>query len=328
MTQLIHIQDPTQLERFCQSEPRLSLQQVQQQKADGHWLLLNAADEVVARCSLWWQNTPPYESHRLGLIGHFAARDLAAANELLRAACAELKARNCTMAIGPMDGNTWQRYRLLTERGDAPTFFLEPDNPDEWVQYFAHNGFAIAAEYFSTLTTDLRVRNPRMNAVAENMAAQGVTIRAAQPERWTAELASIYAVASVAFQPNFLYTPIAEAEFIAQYKSLQSYIRPELVLLAEHEQRPVGFLFALPDLAQAQRGQAVDTFIVKTVAVLPEGKYRGLGSLLVARSHAIGAALGFRRAIHALMHEANKSRSISKHYSQPLRLYALFGKEL
>ncbi len=328
MAQLLHIQNATQLERFCQAEPPLTLPRVQQQNADGHWLLLNAADEVVARCSLWWQHTPPYESHQVGIIGHFAARDLAAANELLTAACAELKARNCTMAIGPMDGNTWQPYRLLTERGAAPTFFLEPDNPDDWAQYFAHSGFTSIAQYFSTLTTDLHARNPRMDAVAANMAAQGVTIRTAQPESFRAELARIYAVASVAFQPNFLYTPISQAAFSAQYEPLQPYIQPALILLAEHEGRTVGFLFALPDLMQGQRGQAVDTFIVKTVAVLPEEKYAGLGSLLVARSHETGAALGFRRAIHALMHEANKSRGISKHYSQPLRRYALFGKML
>ncbi len=326
MAQLIRVQDATQLERFYQAEPILSLQQVQQQKADGHWLLLNSANEVVARCSLWWQQTPSYESHRPGLIGHFAARDLVAASELLTAACAELKAHGCTMAMGPMDGNTWQRYRLMTERGEAPTFFLEPDNPDDWAQYFAYNGFTSVAQYFSTLTTDLRARNPRMDSVAAQMTALGVTIRAAQPERLTEDLARIYAVASVAFQSNFLFTPIGQAEFIAQYELLQPFIQPELILLAEHEQQPVGFLFAVPDLMQAQRGQVVDTFIVKTVAVLPDEKYRGLGSLLVARSHEIGAALGFQRAIHALMHEVNKSRGISNHYSQPLRRYALFGK--
>jgi len=29
-----------------------------------------------------------------------------------------------------MDGSTWHRYRLPTERGAEPTFFLEPDNPE------------------------------------------------------------------------------------------------------------------------------------------------------------------------------------------------------
>ena len=35
-------------------------------------------------------------------------------------------------AVGPLDGSTWRRYRLVTERGVEPPFFMEPDNPDDW----------------------------------------------------------------------------------------------------------------------------------------------------------------------------------------------------
>ena len=324
MTRLIHIETPTQLERFCQAKPALPLLQVQQQKADEHWLLVNSVEEVEARCSLWWTHTPRYQTHRLGLIGHFAARDFAAARELLAAAGEALRARDCTLVVGPIDGNTWNRYRLVTERGDAPAFFLEPDNPPEWPEYFMELSFAPMAEYFSTIINDLTVRHPRFEEMAARW--QHVTIRAANRDCFVEELRRIYSVAAVAFQNNFLYTPICEAEFIAQYEPLLRFLQPELILMAEHEGRPVGFLFALPDLLQAQRAAPIDTFIVKTVAVLPE--YAGLGSLLVARSHEVGARLGFRRAIHALMHEDNKSRRISQHYSQPLRRYALLAKEL
>ena len=36
------------------------------------------------------------------------------------------------MAVGPMDGSTWRRYRFITERGAEPAFFLETYNPDVW----------------------------------------------------------------------------------------------------------------------------------------------------------------------------------------------------
>ncbi len=326
MARRIRIETPTQLEQFCQAQPALSLPQVQQQKADEHWLLMNSADEIRARCSLWWTNAPPSTTHRLGVIGHFAAAESEAADELLTAAGDELRTHDCTMAIGPMDGNTWQPYRLVTERGAAPPFFLEPNTPAEWPQYFARNGFTSIAQYFSTITNDLTLRHPRLDEIAARLQQQGVTIRPATRDSLSDELRRIYSVAAVAFQNNFLYTPIDEAAFIAQYEPLSPWIQSELILLAEHAGRPVGFLFALPDLWQAQRAETMDTFIVKTIAALPG--YAGLGSLLVARSHEVGAARGFRRAIHALMHEANKSRSISQHYSQPLRRYALLAKPL
>ncbi len=324
MLKIIH--EPEELERFCQLPPMLNPQIISRQKSDAYLMLETKSEEVVARCSIWWKATPAYQNHQLGLIGHYSANDVEAGTEILRHACEMLLSHGCTMAVGPMDGNTWNRYRLMTERGVHPTFFLEPDNADDLPQHFLGNGFSQLAEYFSTITDELHLRDPRMEIVAEKMKAFGVKIRSIQPGNFLSELAKIYEVSLAAFQNNFLYTPLEKADFIAQYEQLKKFVRPELVLLAEQENRSVGFLFALPDMAQAQRGQMIDTFIVKTVAVLPEPEFAGLGSLLVAHSHEIGAALGFTKAIHALMHEANKSRSISKHYSQQLRRYALFGK--
>ena len=278
----------------------------------------------MARCSLWWRSVPTLPQHKLGLIGQYEATDDNAAATLLNRACEQLAANGCTMAVGPMDGNTWQPYRFVTERGEEPPFFLEPNNPAAWPQHFSSNGFTPLAEYYSTMTTDLTVRDPRMDAVAERMATLGVIIRSVRLDDFATELAHLYQVSAHAFHNNFLYTPISEADFMAQYEPIKSYVQPELVLLAECDEQVLGFLFAVPDVLQAVR----DTFIIKTVAVLPNERYAGLGSLLVARSHEIAASLGYKRAIHALMHEGNKSRRISQHYSQPLRRYVLFGKAL
>jgi hypothetical protein len=38
--------------------------------------------------------------------------------------------------------------------------------------------------------------------------------------------------------------------------------------------------------------------------------------------------MGFRRAIHALMHETNVSRRLSDRYARTMRRYALFSRPL
>ena len=98
--------------------------------------------------------------------------------------------------------------------------------------------------------------------------------------------------------------------------------------MAEAQGEPVGYLFGLPDLLQLQRQASIDTFIIKTVAVLPGRRSAGLGSVLVAEAQHRAAALGYRRAIHALMHEANNSRNISGKYARTMRRYTLFGRAL
>jgi hypothetical protein len=54
----------------------------------------------------------------------------------------------------------------------------------------------------------------------------------------------------------------------------------------------------------------------------------GLGNVLVARCQQAARALGFRRAIHALMHESNNSRNLSAHYAKPFRRYTIFARDL
>jgi predicted N-acetyltransferase YhbS len=295
--------------------------------ADAQVVLLQQ-DLIVARCSLWWTQVPALPGQRLGIIGHFATTAAPASCELLAAACTELRQHGVTLAVGPMDGTTWRRYRLLTERGPEPPFFLEPDNPDDWPEGFLAAGFTPLAGFFSALNDDLTIEDPRIPRTVARLENSGVTFRALQPGAFRAELERIYAVSRLSFQSNFLYTPLAEADFIAQYEPIRAHIRPELVILAEHQSRAVGFVFAIPDLAQARRGQVVDTVVLKTVAVLPGRTYAGLGNVLVAKCQQAARAQGFRRVIHALMHERNNSLNLSGHYARPFRRYTLYSRLL
>jgi len=295
---------------------------------DAHWMWVGEGSRLRARCSLWWTRTPCLPGQRVGIIGHYAAEDGAAGGRLLQHCCRELVARGCSLAVGPMDGSTWRRYRLVTERGRQPVFFLEPDNPDDWPGHFLTLGFQPVAQYFSAVNPDLTQEDPRVRQIARRMAARGIRIRPLDPLRIEDDLRRIYAVSTVSFRNNFLYMPIAEAEFLEQYRPILPRLHPELVLIAEDQGKAAGFIFAVPDLLQAERGQAIDTVIIKTLAVLPERAYGGLGTLLLAECHGMAQRLGYSRAIHALIHEHNVSRNLSRHSARLMRRYALFAKDL
>src|SRR5689334_5449119 len=136
-----------------------------------------------ARASLWWSDAPPLPGHKVGAIGHYGAADAEASALLLAKCCRLLAERGCTIAVGPMDGNTWRRYRLIVERGSEPTFFLEPDNPDAWPLWWRDAGFGELAGYYSSLNDDLSQRDPRAAQVAPRLAANGITMRELDPSR-------------------------------------------------------------------------------------------------------------------------------------------------
>jgi GNAT superfamily N-acetyltransferase len=330
MTQLIALTAPEAQERWngAGDVTPLDPADLARHACDTHWVLVSQEREMVARCSLWWRHTPSLPGQRLGIIGHYAARDAASAFRLLTHACEQLAAHGCTLAVAPMDGNTWRRYRLITERGSEPAFFLEPDNPDGWPGHFVEAGFSPLAHYSSAINSDLTQKDPRLEEIGARLSAQGVRIRPLNLLRLVDDLHRIYVLSRANFQGNFLYAPIDEAEFNVQYRSMLHLIRPEMVLIAEVGERPVGFVFAIPDLLQARRGQAIDTVILKTVAVAPEHSGVGLGSLLMERVHEVARRLGYGRVIHALMIDSNHSLKISRHSAREFRRYALFARTL
>jgi GNAT superfamily N-acetyltransferase len=298
------------------------------QRVDLHLVGTTGSGAPNARCSLWWREVPPLPGETPGVIGHFSADDETGARVLFGHAFRILRSQGVSVAVGPMDGNTWRSYRLVTGFGTEPRFFMEPHNPAEWPAWFEAAGFEPLARYSSAITNELLPQDARIPAAIARFRQGGVHWRPLDMTRFDDELRAIYRLSVESFPRNFLYTPISEAEFLAQYLPIRSLVRPELTLMAERNGALAGYLFGIPDLEQARRGDPVDRFIIKTVAVESQRRSAGLGRVLVAESQRIARTLGFRQAIHALMHDGNLSRNISGHYARTMRRYTLFQRRL
>lgn len=296
-------------------------------RPDTHLAIVDQ-DRLLARCSLWWQEVPSIAGGEAGLIGHYAAIDDSVASELLAAACHRLAVEGCTVAIGPMDQNTWRDYRFVIDEGDRPRFFLEPEtNPRGCAQFRAY-GFDEIAWYSSALVTDLTMCSPQVARAGKRLEEKGIRIRPLDQDQIELELRRIFAVVQVAFRENPYYVPVSESDFLAMYRPFQHTISSDLILLAEDCERVIGFVFAVPDLLQAARGESVESVVVKTFGVLPGHRYAGLGQVLLETVHHRAAAAGFRSAIHALVRDVAHMNRIVDRYGDPFRQYALFGKEL
>jgi hypothetical protein len=293
---------------------------------------LHLADDAGrGRASLWWSDVPAWPGHRLGVIGHFAAADPETTRALLDAACAEFAARGCTLAVGPMDGNTWRSYRFMTDECGYPRFALEPWNLVEWPAWWEAAGFGAFQTYQSALEARMASADPRLPELERKLGAAGVSLRPLDLADFDGELARIFEISESAFAANVLYTPLPKDEFLAMYAKVKPYAHPRLVWLAEQATesgpRPVGFVFCMPDLLQAQAGRQPDTLIVKTLAKVPDRGLGGLGKLLLANVQREALGLGFTKAIHALMHDANRSATMGED-TTVIRRYTLFARAL
>jgi GNAT superfamily N-acetyltransferase len=282
---------------------------------------------VAARCSLWISPVK-YQAKRIGAVGHFAAREEKAANRVLNEACRWLLQQGCELVVGPMDGNTWRNYRFVVEHGEQPPFFLEPQNLTCYPRYFTDADFRPIANYSSILCDDLKLARPQLAKVETRLQNEGVAIRALRLENWNDELRHIHRVCLRSFARNFLFEPVSEGELLQLYEKIKDFVVPGLVSIAECGGETVGFSFAIPDVLQMQRGDKMNTVVIKTIAILPERRLAGLGNFLAERTHRIAHEMGFHRAIHALIHNDNVSRNTSTRYGETMRRYALFVRDL
>ncbi len=272
---------------------------------------------IAAGASLTiFREAPPLEGAVAAALGAFACDNADAGAGLIREAMARLKDEGFGAVLGPMDGDTWGRHRLVIESDGRAPFMMEPQNPAHYVDAFAQSGLGIVSRYVSAV-------RPTDAAASGSAAPAGLRLREFDVARAEDELTRIHMLSLEAFAANHFYQPISRDDFLASYRPVLKAIDPELVLLAEDEAGELkAFLFALPNLVEGLRPKSV---ILKTYA----SRVKGGGSMLTNAFHARAQKRGFVEVIHALMHESNLSATHSSNTgSHVFRRYALWGGRL
>ena len=261
-----------------------------------------------------FRNAPSLGGKRTAALGEFSCDTPECGARAIREAMALLKVEGFAAVLGPMDGNTWAKHRLVIESDGRPSFLMEPQNPAHFVDAFEQSGLRIVSRYLSAAMPadelDSQTRVP------------GLSLRQFDPARAEAELTRVHALSLEAFASNHFYQPISLEPFLASYRPVLGFIDPELVLLLEDAAGALkGFLFAIPNLADPG-SKAV---ILKTYA----SRAKGGGAMLANAFHRRAKDKGFANVIHALMHESNLSAAHSDSKGGKIfRRYALWGGEL
>lgn len=278
-----------------------------------------------------------------GMIGFFEAVAWYddAVGELLREGIAWLRQAGAGAIVGPMDGDTWHRYRLNAGPFDEPPFLAEPYNPPYYERLWAAGGFVPLERYYSKRVDPAAVVT-HLEEKRRAALAAGYRLRPLDPKRFRDELRTIYELSRRIFARNLLYTEIPEEEFLALYAGARSLIDPDLVWFAQAPSgEEVGFLFAYPDrfhAVAAMRGErgllarlrffrhreeavAVD---FKTLGVLPEHRRSGVAAALFHEGHRQTVEKGYAFANHCLFREGNPSGELDGGAGRVMRTYVLY----
>jgi GNAT superfamily N-acetyltransferase len=284
------------------------------------------------------------DKHPLGMLSFFEATDdTQAVGDMFSGAFAWLRRRGVKTVVGPIDGDTWHKYRLNLGPFDSPPFLMEPYNPPYYPGLWQATGFTVLESYYSKVVTDLDAAVAATQKIADRAARHGYTLRAIRMEAFDEELSILHDLTCRIFAKNCLYTDISLDEFRNLYLGSRGILDPDLVLFARSpDGRDIGFVFAFPDFADAvsamggrgnlaarlafllKRIRRPAAMNVKTLGVIPEFQRTGVALMLMNRIYSLCRDKGYHRANLCLIREGNPSGRLDGDAGAVFRRYALY----
>jgi GNAT superfamily N-acetyltransferase len=244
-----------------------------------------------------------YHGTKAGWFGFFESiDDVQVAHALLDEAFRWVKSRGATEIIGPMNFTTNHQCGLLVENFDRPPVIEMTYNPPYYGRLLETYGLGKAKDLFAwwiDVTKGLDDPNiKRFYNIAEKVKKRsGLTIRGANMKEFEKEVSTIFTIYNQAWQRNWGFVPVNEAEFKMIAKDLRQIINPSLVLVVEdRDGKPAGFSVTLPD---------VNALMPRNGRLLPFGWWKlatGMKSVKTGRLFTLGVVPAYRkRGVEALL---------------------------
>ena len=294
----------------------------------------NENEELAGSLNLW-HNRPNYNEKATSYIGNVNILEKYRKNEteIFNEIFENLKKDGIETIIGPLNGTTWNTYRYITDKGNHPPFLMEPFNEDYYVELFEKIGFKALAYYISTIMENMNpVQRGHLSKKIEKLKKfdyyKNITVKSVENEDLMAVLNKVYDLTIEAFKNNFLYSELDREIFLKMYMNYEDKIVKKLFKMLYLKDELIGYVFGIPDYAELQYKEKIETMILKTIAISPKYNGKGMGYILIDKLVKEAEHSGYKNVIYALMHEKNISKNIGLLLGNELRRYALFIKEL
>jgi GNAT superfamily N-acetyltransferase len=289
-----------------------------------------------------------FQQEEVGFFGFFECfEDPEAATGLVSEAGAWVAERGLKTIRGPMNYSTNETCGLLVEGFDSPPTIMMTHNPPFYAQLLTGAGLAPAKTLLSYEVTAGPVTEKVLAMAAAAREKAGLSFRPIDMKQFRQEVDLLKAVYNEAWERNWGFVPMTDAEFEHLAADLKPVIDPDLVLLAFIEGELAGFSLALPDVNQVlvrmngrlfpsgwfklMRGlKRIDRVRVIALGVREEYRRLGLGSLFYSESMRVGLEKGYRAGEASWILEDNLDmrRPIELLGGKINKKYAIFERAL
>ena len=195
---------------------------------------------------------------KVGFFGFFeCAEDQVVADALLAAAERWVRDAGLDVLRGPASFSVNDECGLLVDGFDTPNVVMMPHNPPYYQKLLERANFTGAKDLLvyegGNAAHPIPAPERLVRAVKLMLERHGVVLRPLDMKRFKAEIDIIKRIYNQAWEKNWGFVPMTDAEIDLLAKNFKPVIIPEMVIFAEHAGVPVGFGLAIPDLNEALR---------------------------------------------------------------------------
>lgn len=207
-----------------------------------------------------------------GFFGFFdCINDQETANLLFEKATEWLKEKGLDKIQGPASPTTNDVCGLLVDGFDMPPVAMMPYNAPYYLTLLENIGFTKKTDLlaYKVMHATVNDKSIRMLDLLQKrlLERNGIVIRKVNIKDFKNEVVKIREIYNSAWEENLGFVPMTEHEFEYLAKDLKMILNPDYCLLAEKDDKIVGFVLAIPDINQIlikiKKGRLLPTGIFK-----------------------------------------------------------------
>jgi ribosomal protein S18 acetylase RimI-like enzyme len=278
--------------------------------------------------------------------------DAAVSRQLFDAMFTWARQQGARRVLGPMNPTTNDECGLLAAGFDSSPVFMMPYNPAYYLDLVAAEGFRKTKDLLAFHIDVAKCPLDRLARIADKTRQRHpeMTFTPVRKATLTRDLAKVKEIYNAAWQANWGFVPMTDAEIDFMTARLKPLLMEGLIWVAETPAEPAGFMLALPDYNIALKPLRGHVLTPKLLGFLPyllgrkyppqcrvitlgvKEKYRnrGLEAVMLTEGFKTGIKAGFKYAEASWILEDNlmMCRLLEAFGGKPYKTYRLFEREL
>lgn len=275
------------------------------------------------------------------------------ARALLVAAESWAAGRGARVIRGPVNPSTNYECGMLVEGFDRPPVLMMTYNRRFYPRLIGGAGYDKAKDLYAYISPVHGGSLERLERLAERTRRRNPELetRPANLSEFEGEVRLVQEIYNAAWERNWGFVPMSDAEIRALAKDLKSLVQPDLLRFALLDGEPVAFLLAVPDwnpvLADLDgspwrhplrlakhllwtRAASLEGLRLITLGVKAEHRKRGIESVLFAESIRAALRLGYQWAEYSWILEDNEitKRAVRLMEGDLYKVYRIYEKPL